>query len=115
MNQDPLPPHHALSAISTNEATPEFILTKEHRRFAEFFEACRRYRYIGLFFCAPGVGKPVSAQVYADWERLSYLSNLQRNAMPAVPEVVVHRTILYTVPVTASPGRILKEITQLRA
>ena len=31
-----------------------------------------------------------------------------------MPEVVVHRTILYTVPVTASPGRILKEITQLR-
>lgn len=115
MNQHPLPLNHALSAIATTEVSPEFILTKEHRRFAEFCDACRRYRYIGLCYGTPGVGKTVSAQMYADWARLSYLSNLQRNEFPQAPAVVVHRTVLYTVPVTLSPGRILKEIAQLRA
>ena len=114
MNQHPLLPNLVSSAISTNEVASEFILTKEYQRFAEFCDACRRYRYIGLCYGAPGVGKTVSAQVYADWERLTYLGNLQRNEIPEVPEVVVHRTVLYTVPVTSSPGRILREIVQLR-
>jgi len=93
----------------------DFILTNEHRRFVEFCDASRRYRYIGVCYGAPGVGKTVSAQEYTEWARLKQLSNLQRNEIPEVPGTMGHRTVLYTVPVTASPGRVLKEIHQLRA
>jgi DNA transposition AAA+ family ATPase len=44
-----------------------FGVTHEPQRCAECCDACRRYRSIGVCYGAPGVGKSVSAQPYANW------------------------------------------------
>ncbi len=71
-----------------------FLETKEYRRFAEFCDACRKYRYIGLCYGAPGVGKTESARHYAHWDLLEPLL-LQYYAKESRPKEVINcRTLL---------------------
>lgn len=93
--------------------TTEFIVTKEYRRFAEFCDACRRYRYIGLCYGAPGVGKTVSARHYARVELLEPNQQYGSEGKPVPAEVAECHTVFYTPPVANSPRQIERHISVL--
>lgn len=94
----------------------DFIVTKEHRRFVEFCDACRRYRYIGLCYGPPGVGKTVSARTYAQRVLLDpLLSDGHMLDLPPIPEVMECATVFYTPSVANSPGRLETEVAAGRA
>src|SRR5438552_399623 len=90
---------NAAATVEAADASPSFIVTKEHRRFAEFCDACRRERYIGLCHGSPGVGKTLSANYYS--KRTADSPNA---GFP----------ILYTPPVANNPKQIAKDVKRLR-
>jgi len=92
----------------------DFIVTKEHRRFVEFCDACRRSRYIGLCHGVPGVGKTVSAYQYAQWDLLGSPMSHYLPAAAIPRTVVTERTIVYTPGVSALPQQIERTVVGLR-
>lgn len=98
-----------------NNGTPNFLVTKEHRRFVEFCDACRRYRYIGLCYGTPGVGKTFSARNYARWDDIEQLHELSGEPVPPTPSILDCHTAFYTAPVASSIGRLEKEVHHARS
>ncbi len=91
-----------------------FLVTKEYRRFAEFCDACRRYRYIGLCYGPPGVGKTLSARHYTQWDLVeTRLHSVRYNEAPA-REIGSCRSVFYTPEVGTTPKRIGAELTRTR-
>ena len=95
-------------------SSTDFLVTKEYRQFAEFCDACRRYRYIGICHGSPGVGKTFSALHYAQWDLLGphLIPSARVSSFPK--EVMECRTILYTAEVDNTPKRLAKDIQQCR-
>jgi DNA transposition AAA+ family ATPase len=100
--------------MSNPPLVTDFIVTKEHRRFVEFCDACRRYRYIGLCYGQPGIGKTWSARVYTNWDRVEQLNALWFDGMPPTPEIMTCHTVFYTASVVNTPGRIEKGVAAAR-
>lgn len=90
-----------------------FIETKEYRRFAEFCDAVRRYRYIGLCYGPAGVGKTLSVRYYARWDLLEPLLRDYMGILERPPEAGACRTLFYTPVVGATPRRLADELHQL--
>ena len=97
-----------MTAAAAGERAGAFIATKEHRRFAEFADAVRKHRYIGLCFGAAGVGKTCSARRYARWDVAEPLLTTwgPRDASDdkVYAALAQHRAIFYT-PTVCCPFR----------
>jgi hypothetical protein len=99
----------------TSDRPPSTLVeTLEHRRFAEFCDACKRYRYIGLCYGSPGVGKTLSARNYANWDKVQAYWN-QPKTKPLLKEVSKGTVVFYTSPVVGSPGRLEHDISKTRS
>lgn len=90
-----------------------FIVTREHQRFAELCDACRRYRYIGVCTGPPGVGKTRSAREYTNWERLEPWLSPLRLGEPASVDLL-GGALLHTPSVVATPRRLDDQLRALR-
>ena len=99
---------------SSTAPSDAVVETLEHRRFAEFCDACKRYKYVGLCYGAPGVGKTVSARHYANWDRMQDLWNHPSHGPAAVEEIAASSTVFYTAPVVGAPSVIERQIGKLR-
>jgi hypothetical protein len=100
--------------MSNTACTPDVVITKEHQRFAEFCDACRRYRYIGICYGPPGVGKTLSARHYAHWFHLEAYHSCTSMDETTFAAIVGSDTVFYTPKVVHSPGRMEEEIRLLR-
>ena len=91
-----------------------FLITKQHRRFAEFAAAVRRHRYIGACYGAPGIGKTLSARTYAAADDCDqWFAHGHRHGAPLPETVLASRTILWTPYVTTTPRELEREIDYL--
>jgi len=88
-----------------------FVETLEYKRFVEFCEACRRDRYIGLCYGAPGVGKTLSAVHHSRIEKVVPLDRWSAEASDDLPI----DTVLITPEVINTPARIDADVRQARS
>jgi DNA transposition AAA+ family ATPase len=108
----PSKPHPGSNAIATNSNRHAAIVeTREHRRFTEFCDACRRYGYIGLCYGPPGVGKTLSARSYSRWDKVRQSDRWTSGP----PEHPLLDTVFYTPAVVNAPGNIAADIRQARS
>ncbi|HMX93593.1 MAG TPA: AAA family ATPase [Nitrospira sp.] len=106
-----------MSALTAKQRTGTFIVTKEHRRFCEFANAVRKYRYIGLCYGPAGVGKTLSAMRYAHWDIVEPLVQSWGPRSPTDARVYAAaaraRTVFYTPLVGETPRRLREELSLL--
>jgi DNA transposition AAA+ family ATPase len=104
----------AEQAAAQERAEREFVITKQHRRFAEFCDAVRRDRYIGLCYGPPGVGKTLSARYYSRWDTIGPALDQVRLLEARASTIADNtRTVFYTPTVHNTPRAIEQDVREL--
>jgi DNA transposition AAA+ family ATPase len=98
----------------TDTPSAAFVETREYRRFREFCDACRRYRYIGLCYGAPGVGKTLSARHFTSWDLIENHKSYSEQSSSELGRIAGSDVVFYTPKVVNSPGQIERDIDWLR-
>src|SRR5689334_2469197 len=96
---------------------PEFIVTKEYKRFVEFCNACKKECYIGLCYGPAGVGKSMAAYHFAQWEAVqNEMKQKSKSFMDyKKPSIAMGNfdTILYLPKVYNSPNVVNNEVNNI--
>jgi hypothetical protein len=87
-----------------------FVETLEYNRFVEVCEACRQFRYIGLCYGPPGIGKTLSAVRYS---RANQIVPRDRWTSDVSDDLPVD-TLLYTTSVINTPSGVRNDIKMAR-
>lgn len=87
-----------------------FVETVEYLRFVEFCDACREFRYIGLCYGVPGIGKTLSARRYSRAEKIVIRDRWVTESSDQLPV----DTVLYTTTVVNTPSRVESDIRSSR-
>jgi hypothetical protein len=103
-SQSPPAPRSASSDTATSD--PAFVETVEYRRFVEFCDACREFRYIGLCYGAPGIGKTLSALRYS---RAEMILKAHREPAESRDQLPID-TVLYTTEVVNTPASVAQQL-----
>ena len=106
MQKPPSHPYPKSASRGTATSSGSFVETIEHRRFVEFCDACRNFRYIGLCYGPPGIGKTLSAVRYSRADQI-----VPRDAWTTdVKDDRPVDTLLYTTSVINTTSRVDNDI-----
>jgi Cdc6-like AAA superfamily ATPase len=89
---------------------PGLSRLRNTRKFVEFGDACKAYRYIGLCYGPPGVGKTLSARRYSRADSLAGYDRWNDATMPPI----MFDTVLYTAEVVNTPSRVALDLGRAR-
>jgi hypothetical protein len=105
-------PHRYPQPASKDTATsnPAFLETIEYRRFVEFCDACRHFRYIGLCYGPPGIGKTLSALRYSRAEKIVAHDRWTSETTDDLPI----DTLFYTTSVVNTPSQVSQDLHMAR-
>jgi DNA polymerase III delta prime subunit len=106
------PPYPCPESASKDTATSSraFVETIEYSRFVEFCEACRHFRYIGLCYGPPGIGKSLSAVRYSRADQIVPRDRWTNEVSDDLPV----DTLLYTTSVINTPSGVRNDINMAR-
>src|ERR1700692_3233871 len=105
-------PHRYPQPDSKGTATSSqaFLETIEYSRFVEFCDACRHFRYIGLCYGPPGIGKTLSAVRYSRADQIVPRDRWTSEVSDDLPV----DTLLYTTSVINTPSGVRNDISLAR-
>ena len=110
MQKPPSYPYPESASKGTATSSRAFVETIEYSRFVEFCDACRHFRYIGLCYGPPGIGKTLSAVRYSRADQIVPRDRWTSEVSDDLPV----DTLLYTTSVINTPSGVRNDINMAR-